>query len=647
MTRSRITFAIATLCLTQFASVTAAHADSVATDAEQELADRYSPVVMVQTQPTACSNDGEAFEPMSIDALLDNAQISLRQVGAGDPVVKWGPLASDLFGLGEGFYLDFPGIAIEPECVYEQDFHRYTADLPPTVYARVVAQQDHPDEIVLQYWFYWYYNDWNNKHESDWEGIQLVFPAATADEALSVEPTSIGYAQHEGGERQSWSSGVLHRDGDHPVVYPSTGSHASYFDSALHIGRSAGEGFGCDDTTGPSDELRPAVVLLPDGATAATDAFAWLAFEGRWGERHGGPYNGPTGPTTKDRWTRPIDWQDTLRTSSVVVPAAGTRSGAVADSFCGVVEFGSNLLLRFVQSPLTMLLALAVVFVFVRSIARRTVWNRTPPTPIVAKRRSGEILRTSATMLWQAKGTFTMIGVMAIPVAIVGAVLAALVQMLPIVNDFFDLTGTTGLSALIGAMLATAVASALAFTFVGAMVARTMADMDDSRRPSWRRSVGSALAKRRPLLTGFVLAAALVIVLGSTIVLAPVALFMLVRRVFLPQAVMLDDVGTARGAIARSIAATRRRWWHTAVTIGAMIAATKVVSTTIGLLVLIVAKPPFWLLSLMIVAVDAVLAPISAIAATYLYGNSTAAAAESANADDADDYRRTMTMSEP
>ena len=585
---------------------------------------------------------------MSVDALLGNGQIALRQVGTGDPVVKWGPQASDLFGLGEGFYLDFPGIAIEPGCVYEQDFGRYTADTAPTVYARVVVQPDRPDQVALQYWFYWYYNDWNNKHESDWEGIQLVFPAASADDALSVAPVSIGYAQHESGERQSWTSAVLNRDGDHPVVYPSTGSHASYFDSALHIGRSAGEGFGCDDSTGPSDELHPDVVLLPDDPPVASDAFAWLAFEGRWGERHGGPYNGPTGPTTKERWTRPIDWQDSLRTSSVVVPAVGTRSGAVADAFCGVVEFGSNLLLRFVQSPLTMLITLAVVFAFGRFIARRTVWNRTPPTPITARRRSGEILRTSTTMFAQAKGTFTMIGVTAIPVGVLGAILGALVQMLPLVSDFFDLAGTGGLSGLIGALLATALASALAFTFVGAAVARTMADIDVGLPPSWTRSVGAAFDKKRPLLAGFGRAAAAVVVLGCTIVLAPLALFLLVRRVFIPQAVMLDDIGTARGAISRSIAATRRRWWHTAVTLGAMIAATKIISTTIGLLVLIVAKPPFWLLSLMIVAVDAVLAPISAITATYLYGNSNARSATTVDeVDDVDDYRRTITMSEP
>src|SRR4029077_15299722 len=129
---------------------------------------------------------------------------------------------------------------------------------------------------------------------------------------------------------------------------------------------------------------------------------------------------------------------------------------------------------------------------------------------------------------------------------------------------------------------------------------RTMADIDVGQPPSWTRSVGAAFDKKRPLLAGFGRARAAVVVLGCPIVLAPLALFLLVRRVFIPQAVMLDDIGTARGAIARSIAATRRRWWHTAVTLGAMIAGTKIISTTIGLLVLIVAKPPFWLLSLMI-----------------------------------------------
>ena len=162
----------------------------------------------------------------------------MREEGEATP-------AADLFDLGEGFYLDFPGDALAPECVYERDFRRYSDGRRATIYAHIVTQDDRPDELALQYWFFWYYNDWNNKHEGDWEGIQLVFDASTVEEALATEPVSVGYAQHEGGERAGWDDDKLERQGTRPVVYSSAGSHASYFSSAFYLGRSASEGFGC------------------------------------------------------------------------------------------------------------------------------------------------------------------------------------------------------------------------------------------------------------------------------------------------------------------------------------------------------------------------------------------------------------------
>ena len=91
--------------------------------------------------------------------------------GSGNPVIQRGPGSSDLFSLGEGFYLDFPGDALDPGCVYEKDFRAYSGDRRPVVYGHIARQADAPDQLAVQYWFYWYYNDWNNVHESDWEGI--------------------------------------------------------------------------------------------------------------------------------------------------------------------------------------------------------------------------------------------------------------------------------------------------------------------------------------------------------------------------------------------------------------------------------------------------------------------------------------------
>src|SRR5262249_59654528 len=108
-----------------------------------------------------------------------------------------------------------------------------------------------PGRLALQYWFFYAYNDWNDKHEGDWEMIQLDFNAGSAAEALTRKPTEVGYSQHTGAERADWGAAKLQIvGGTHPVVYPALGSHANYYSSNLHLGRSGAEGVGCDDTTG-------------------------------------------------------------------------------------------------------------------------------------------------------------------------------------------------------------------------------------------------------------------------------------------------------------------------------------------------------------------------------------------------------------
>ena len=63
----------------------------------------------------------------------------------------------------------------------------------------------------------------------------------------------------------------------------------------------------------------PDVVVLPDSVDDPNDPLAWLGFNGRWGERQGGPFNGPTGPAAKDRWLDPAPWFE-LRLAHEVDP---------------------------------------------------------------------------------------------------------------------------------------------------------------------------------------------------------------------------------------------------------------------------------------------------------------------------------------
>ena len=399
--------------------------DDSVSDAARELAERFAPIVVLKEQAGPCDREGEAFAPMSVEVVLDNDDVLLRQAGTGDPVVRRAPTAADLFGRGDGFFLDFNGLALKPECVYEKDFDAYTAGTDPVVYAQVVQQPDEPDFLAVQYWLYWYYNDWNNTHESDWEFIQVLFEASTVDEALASEPVEVGYAQHEGGERADWDSDKLEREGTRPVVYSSSGSHASYFGSSVFLGRSGSEGFGCDTTVGPSVRTQPGVILLPASVDDADDEFAWLAFTGRWGERQRGPFNGPTGPNTKPQWSAPIDWQQDLRSSSVDIPGSDDGSTTILDTFCSVVGTGSNLYREAQESPSTALILIVIVVWALRAWARRTDWSSVPAVPLRQRRRTGQMIRGAFASYWTSRGAIGGIAILYLPAAIVVGVVGA------------------------------------------------------------------------------------------------------------------------------------------------------------------------------------------------------------------------------
>ena len=82
-------------------------------------------------------------------------------------------------------------------------------------------------------------------------------------------PVEVGYSQHEGAERAAWNDDKLERvGGTHPVVHPAAGSHANFYGEALYLGSSAEEGVGCDDTRGPTFDVRPVVRTIPSDTSA-------------------------------------------------------------------------------------------------------------------------------------------------------------------------------------------------------------------------------------------------------------------------------------------------------------------------------------------------------------------------------------------
>jgi hypothetical protein len=183
--------------------------------AQLTLADRYAPVLRLVAQQTPCGA-GEPYAPIDVDKVLGNDQVALRGPWSGSNLVKVAPTGEDISSGLPNYHLDFPGDALQPGCSYEQWQRDLETTGSPTTYARVVSQAG---QTAVAYWFFYIYNDFNNKHEGDWEMIQLDFPAPNATAALKVRPSAVGYSQHDGAEEAAWDASKLEKvDGTHPVV---------------------------------------------------------------------------------------------------------------------------------------------------------------------------------------------------------------------------------------------------------------------------------------------------------------------------------------------------------------------------------------------------------------------------------------------
>jgi hypothetical protein len=101
---------------------------------------------------------------------------------------------------------------------------------PFVYYGRVWRKPEESDQTVLQYFFFYPFNDWRrqdgfNFHEGDWECVFVFLDQ-------SGEMTGVGISQHNLGDYRDLNAPDLQvRDG-HPVVYVAAGSHANYFSKA-------------------------------------------------------------------------------------------------------------------------------------------------------------------------------------------------------------------------------------------------------------------------------------------------------------------------------------------------------------------------------------------------------------------------------
>ena len=280
-----------------------------------ELAQKFCPVVYLNGEAEAVEN----FEPDPVQIMVDLSL--LRDVT--DPAFEKEPSIPDLRQWSRSdYYLDVAKAGPEPQAIeqYKAMYDANKVRYPPTVYARVKKSTS---ETVVQYWLFYYLNDWRNIHEGDWELVQLHFPTGTARQLLegNAMPDFAAYSQHQAGQRMSWTEmlgkGLI--SGTHPSVYVAKGSHANYFTPGQFW-----SGLDFDDTGLESWRIifpeQLEVVLLPE---TVGEGLEWLDFQGYWGEYLGLSVSvlglsfgqrGPFGPRWGEdgnpgkKWQQPEAW---------------------------------------------------------------------------------------------------------------------------------------------------------------------------------------------------------------------------------------------------------------------------------------------------------------------------------------------------
>ncbi|HZX50098.1 MAG TPA: hypothetical protein VFE94_03020 [Candidatus Paceibacterota bacterium] len=265
---------------------------------EELLAEKFKPILYFHEE--------ERFRPQEIQVVLDTADI----VNTENHIVEeTSPLApTDLSSRTESHYK----LNLDGNTFIE---HIPFTDIPykNTAYAHILEDEGH---IVLQYWFFYYYNSWEGgpDHEGDWEFIQLIFEQNKSIEEVvkqSIWPERSAYSAHLGGYRSNWDN--VEKENDRPVVYVAEGSHANHFQRGV-CDVTIPTGIGSDRGTSAKKlgtlDLRIVIDSILGGPSISTTPQKWLLFGGRWGEDDV-PFvkESPRGPLQQpERWPTPISW---------------------------------------------------------------------------------------------------------------------------------------------------------------------------------------------------------------------------------------------------------------------------------------------------------------------------------------------------
>jgi hypothetical protein len=632
----RLGWSVACLVLTASAwLVPAASAVGDTSPEQRQLVSTYSPELMLreQTDKDNCNTGEEQYgPPTTVSTVLENPAVKLVQyVDGKDVLIKRGPTASDIATLGDDYYLDLPGDPLDVKCPergsYPTDFAKLRAEqkAPALTYAHIVSEPGHPG-FVVQYWFFYYFNQFNDVHEGDWEGMQISFDADDAAQALRDGPSQIALFQHAGGERADWDDSKVQKSGTHPIVYPAAGSHATFYDNAIYIQNgSHGSGVGCDNTSDPLVESNPAPIIVPTAAAPGSE-FQWLGFLGHWGQREKGFNNGPQGPTTKKQWLRPFTWMEGIRQDSPRLPGGSILGPAASTAFCGAIATVSEFINLEAKSTIG---AIALLLILLALILVPILVTRWRPCDISVLRKRwafGQLLRGARQLYGRHWRTF-------LALAFIGFVILVGFQTLQYLlaqlnggsNDFtlrvhpfggtLEFTGSfEGISQPIG------------FAIVAGAVVAYIRFLVEGEPGGWRASYRFMYERLGRLVAAQLLAIILAALLVITLIGIPFGLYFFFAWQFVQQEIIFKDA-RMRDAFRGSHQLVRGHWLRTVAMIAVLTLLAVACGPVLGFFLIFLNFSPV-LVNLIGSVVYGLLIPYVAIGRTLLYFDLEAREAE-------------------
>ncbi|MFW9911265.1 MAG: PKD domain-containing protein [Candidatus Thorarchaeota archaeon] len=233
---------------------------------DYELSYQEQMTLAEQFSPRLSFDVTETWRPRDIRDLLEHADMRNSSGGIVDSTPTPEELADHA---GTGDYLDLD------DSYHSQD----SSDYGLKIYSHVFTT--YRNFVVVQYWFFYIYDDWVNNHEGDWEMIQLILPPKGTSAVENLVPEVAGYSWHNHIERSGWVFDVLSLFTTHPVVFVEKGSHASGFVPP-------------GGTYLPEDMSQYSIELINNDG--------WLRFDGLWGEPGPSGFAGPPGPVFRSGW---------------------------------------------------------------------------------------------------------------------------------------------------------------------------------------------------------------------------------------------------------------------------------------------------------------------------------------------------------